>query len=80
MTLSSSYHASFITANGGTVSSARNAFTSALDAGKAYLNIHPSAFGGGEIHGFLTAIPEPSSCAAFAGLTAAGFVALRRRR
>ena len=80
MTLSGSYNATFITNNGGTASTAMSAFVAALDAGKAYLNIHTSTFGGGEIRGFLTAVPEPASYASFLGLAALGAVALRRRR
>ena len=80
MTLSGSYNATFITNNGGTVSTAMNAFVAALDGGKAYLNIHTSTFPGGEIRGFLTAVPEPASYASFLGLAALGAVALRRRR
>jgi CHRD domain/Secretion system C-terminal sorting domain len=54
MTLASSYNATFITNNGGTASSAFTALKTAIADGKAYLNIHSSAFGGGEIRGFLT--------------------------
>ena len=32
-----------------------------VESGKAYLNIHTAAFPGGEIRGFLTPAPEPSS-------------------
>ena len=80
MTSAASYNASFVTANGGTVSGALNALLAALDGGKAYLNIHTNTFGGGEIRGFLTPIPEPSSYATLLGLAAAGCVAMRRRR
>ncbi len=74
MTLASSYNPSFVTANGGSVSNALNALLAAHADGKAYLNIHSSTFGGGEIRGFLT--PEPASLAALAGVT---LVARRRR-
>jgi hypothetical protein len=53
MTQSTSYNASFITANGGTTASAEAALFAAIAAGKAYVNIHSTAFGGGEIRGFL---------------------------
>jgi hypothetical protein len=47
---------------------------------KTYLNIHTSVVPGGEIRGFLAAIPEPGTWV----LTIAGFgligAALRRRR
>ena len=46
------YRAGFITANGGTVAGARNAFLAALKDNKAYLNIHSTFLPGGEISGF----------------------------
>ncbi|MBL8490154.1 MAG: CHRD domain-containing protein, partial [Rhodocyclaceae bacterium] len=52
MTIASSYNAAFIAARGGTVSGALNALLLGLDGGKAYFNIHTSAFPGGEIRGF----------------------------
>lgn len=54
------YRSGFITANGGSVSGARNAFLAALDDEKAYFNIHTSAFPGGEIRGFFVEqVPAP---------------------
>jgi hypothetical protein len=53
-----------------------------LLAGLYYINIHTSAFGGGEIRGQLTAVPEPSTYALGAGgvvLAAAGLLRARRR-
>lgn len=54
--------------------------TQALDLlnGKYYINIHTTNNGGGELRGFLVAVPEPSG----AGLAAlgAGVMLLRRRR
>jgi hypothetical protein len=61
MTLASSYNASFITANGGTTASAFTALVAALDASKAYLNIHSSSFTGGEIRGFSTVFLSANS-------------------
>ena len=54
MTLTSSYNASFVTANGGTAASAFTALKNAMNAEKSYLNLHSSTFGGGEIRGFLS--------------------------
>jgi hypothetical protein len=80
LTLSSSYNPSYVTANGGTTASAELALTSAMAAGEAYLNIHTTTFGGGEIRGFLVAVPEPSSIALL-GLGASALVfAVRRRK
>lgn len=61
LTQASSYNPSYVTANGGTTGSAEIALTGAIAAGKAYLNIHSTTFGGGEIRGFWTVVPEPSS-------------------
>ena len=51
-----------------------------MNDGKAYWNIHSSAFGGGEIRGFMVPVPEPGTLA-IAGLAAAGLAvgAWRRR-
>jgi hypothetical protein len=72
LTLASSWNPTYITNNGGTPASAETAFLSQVAAGKAYLNIHTSTFGGGEIRGFLTPVPEPTAVA----LLAAGAVGL----
>ena len=52
-TLTTSYNAPFITGNGGTTASAEAAMASYIAQGRAYLNIHSSTFGGGEIRGFI---------------------------
>ena len=80
MALASSYNPAFVTANGGTVATAFNALVAGLDAGQAYLNIHTSAYGGGEIRGLLTPVPEPQTYALMlAGLAGLACVARRRR-
>lgn len=81
MTLASSYNASFITNNGGTVSTAFTALLNGADAGKAYLNIHSSFAPGGEIRGFLVAaVPEPETyMLMLSGLAVVGWMAKRRR-
>jgi hypothetical protein len=48
-----SYNPAFIASNGGTISGALNALIAALNGGKAYLNIHTTAFPDGELRGFL---------------------------
>jgi len=80
MTLASSYNPAFVTANGGSVPAAEAAMFSALNSGRAYLNIHTSQFPSGEIRGFLVsdAIPEPATLAVF-GALAVGAFGVRRR-
>ncbi len=73
LTLASSYNATFVTANGGTTAGAEAALAAAMANGEAYWNIHTSAAPSGEIRGFLTPVPEPSSLA-LAGLCAAGAI------
>ena len=67
-TLASTYNPAFVTANGGTVSGAETAHVNALNLRESYLNIHTSAFPGGEIRGFLVSVPESTSTASLLGL------------
>jgi len=52
----SSYNPAFISTSGG-LSQALNALFDALHDGTAYVNIHTTAYGGGEIRGFLFQVP-----------------------
>lgn len=64
--LNSTWNSSFLTSHGGTAAGAEAAFNAGLMAGEAYLNIHSTAYPGGEIRGFLmpvSAVPEPASLA-----------------
>ena len=74
MTLAATWNPAFVAANGGTPASAEAVFLAAVADGKAYLNIHSSTFGGGEIRGFL--VPEPATLLL---LPMAGMFLLRRR-
>jgi hypothetical protein len=61
MTQASSYNPSYVTANGGTTAAAEAALFQAIADGKAYLNVHSTSFGGGEIRGFLVLGTVPAS-------------------
>jgi hypothetical protein len=80
LTLSSSYNPTYLSANGGSTLSSEIALLTAISGGKAYFNIHSSAFGGGEIRGFLVPVPEPSGAALMAlGVGAMAWAARRRK-
>lgn len=66
LTQASSYNPAFITANGGTTASAEAVLAAGFANGTTYLNIHSSAFPGGEIRAFLISaadIPALSAAA-----------------
>jgi len=61
LTLSSSYNPAFITAQGGSILAAEATLITGMENGESYLNIHTTAFPGGEIRGLLAPTPEPQS-------------------
>ncbi|HTI72607.1 MAG TPA: CHRD domain-containing protein [Candidatus Limnocylindria bacterium] len=82
LTLTSSFNSAYVSAHGGTAAGAEAALFTAMEDGKAYLNIHTTTFGGGEIRGFLqevpAVVPEPTTtCVLGAGVL--GAFALARR-
>jgi hypothetical protein len=80
LALASSFNPAFVTANGGTVDTARAAFVTGLQGGLTYFNIHTNRFPGGEVRGQLvSAVPEPGTWAMMLfGFSVVGY-ALRRR-
>jgi hypothetical protein len=80
LTNPASYTGDFVTNfGGGTVAGAEAALIDGLDNQLAYFNIHTSSFPGGEIRGFLAAVPEPATLA-LVGLGLAGLGWNRRQR
>ena len=82
-----SYNPAFLLATGASTAMAELALTGGLASGRAYFNIHTSAFPTGEIRGFLTAVgspspvPEPTSLVLLStGLVAVVGLRLRRRK
>lgn len=81
MTQASSWNPAFITANGGTTGAAFATLATGIASGKAYLNIHTSFVGGGEVRAFLVPIPEPETYALMlGGLGMVGALVRRRQR
>ena len=79
LTLASSYNPSFVTAQG-SIAAAEAALIAGAAAGQDYLNIHSAAFGGGEIRGFLTPVPEPGTFGMMGGALAAAAFLRRKSR
>jgi hypothetical protein len=68
MTQAASFSAAFLTNNGGTPATAEVALFAAIAEGKAYLNIHTSAYPGGEIRGFLQSTAVPAEATNWGGV------------
>jgi len=79
LTLASSYNPAFVSANGGNTAGAETALLAGMAADDSYLNIHTTAFPGGEIRGYLLASPEPATVLLTASALV-GLAALRRKR
>jgi hypothetical protein len=77
-----SYDPGFLSAHGGTATGAATALVDGINANEAYVNIHTSAYPGGEIRGFVVAapVPEPGAWAMMAGGLASLLWMGRRRR
>lgn len=78
MSVAGSYNPAFLSnaTNQGNIPTAFNTLLTAMNDNKAYLNIHTSTFGGGEIRGYFRVVPEPTTLTALAGIA---LVARRRR-
>jgi hypothetical protein len=75
----SSYNPAFVSSVGG-LAVAETTLINGLLGGLTYLNVHTTAFGGGEIRGFVVQVPEPETYALLlAGLAMIG-IAMRKRR
>lgn len=75
------YTGAFLTANGGTTEGAEAGLLAGILQGRAYFNVHSTAFPGGEIRGFLAPVPEPATWAMMiAGFGMVGGAIRRKRR
>jgi hypothetical protein len=82
LTQGSTYSPSFVAASGGAVSDALNALIAGAAGGAAYISIASTQAAGGEIRGFLVAVPvpEPATYAMMlAGVAAVAGLARRRK-
>ncbi len=59
MMSTATYGSSYLAAHGGTAASATTDLLAAMSNGRAYLNLHSTAYPGGEIRGFIYQVPAP---------------------
>ena len=78
MTQASTYRSGFVT-GAGSVSAAEAQFIAGMATGRAYFDIHTPNNSGGEIRGFFSPVPEPSTWALSAGALALAAFARRKR-
>lgn len=75
------YNPAFVSANGGSVSGARDSLLAGMDLNQAYFNVHTEDYPNGEMRGFIVMkpVPEPAAWLMLgAGLAAVGLVTRRR--
>ena len=83
LSLASTYNPAFLNnaTNMGNLALTQAAFINGLNNGTSYFNIHTTTFGGGEIRGFITTVPEPGTVLLVAsGLFVVGVVARKKTR
>lgn len=73
------YTMNFLNANGGTAAGAKAALVSAMEVGRAYVNVHSTYSRPGEIRGNISAVPEPATIG-LVGLALGGLAVRRRLR
>ena len=80
LTQAGSWNPAFLAIYGNSINDAFSAFSTGMNEGTVYLNIHTSLATGGEVRAFLSSVPEPASWGLLTlGLLAVGGAARRSR-